>query len=195
MKVGEEEHFVDAANALPDSIDDDMAEVSSPPYQDSPVVRLQCEDFGGNFVLPYFGKSRPGRDYYTSNLTMYNFVVSDLASGHNYVYLYDERAMGKGCDALCSLRWNHHLKMFKKFKESNSTEDFPDTLYLIMDNCVGQNKSQVYLIITLNFFYTITPVLTPFLNLIYLFHLSNRVFLSLWLFRQLPCTSESYAIT
>ena len=144
LKVGAEEHLEDAVNALPNFIDDDMGEVTSPPYQDSPVVRLQCEDFGGNFVLPYFGRSRPGRDYYTSNLTMYNFIISDLASGHNYVYLYDERAMGKGCDALCSLRWNHHLKMFKRFKESTSIEDLPDTLYLIMDNYVGQNKSQVY---------------------------------------------------
>lgn len=179
MKVGAEEHLEDAVNALPNFIDDDMGEVTSPPYQDSPVVRLQCEDFGGNFVLPYFGRSRPGRDYYTSNLTMYNFIISDLASGHNYVYLYDERAMGKGCDALCSLRWNHHLKMFKKFKESTSIEDLPDTLYLIMDNCVGQNKSQVYYL--LNHFNNVKCYFTLLLFLKLLF-LIRFVFFSTVIF-------------
>jgi hypothetical protein len=127
------------------------------------------------------------------------------------MYLYDERAMGRGCDALCSLRWNYHLNLFtpipygKKILKSSNPQmltfpksstrslkirgfvsrilktsgrtwvdargifwnvdilriffpyvsrvtnardrgkltDEPDTLYLIMDNCVGQNKSQV----------------------------------------------------
>ena len=104
-------------------------------------MRLQCEDYGGNFSFPHHGKTRPGRDYYISNLTMHNFVISDLSTGKNYVYLYDERAMGKGCDALCFLRWNHHLKMTLHSRKSGCG---PDTLYLIMDNCVGQKKSQVF---------------------------------------------------
>jgi hypothetical protein len=127
------------------------------------------------------------------------------------MYLYDERAMGRGCDALCSLRCSlilicsHPFHTEKKILKSSNPQmltfpkssnrslkirgfvsrilktsgrtwvdargifwnvdilriffpyvsrvtnardrgkltDEPDTLYLIMDNCVGQNKSQV----------------------------------------------------
>jgi hypothetical protein len=61
------------------------------------------------------------------------------------VYLQDERAMGKGCDALCTLRWLYHFRLYKASQAAGRLAESPDTLYIIMDNCVGQNKSQVQL--------------------------------------------------
>ena len=108
-----------------------------------PIVRIQCEDYGGNFCLPWYGSKRPCVDYYLSNLSIYMFVISNLTNGINSVYLYDERAMGKNADAMCSLRFIYHLRTYVEAKENNTVSSFPETLYIVMDNCVGQNKSQV----------------------------------------------------
>ena len=74
------------------------------------VVQLLCVDYSGIFLLPSYGLSRPGADYYASNLNLYSLVITDLSMAKNYVYVYDERGMGKDCDALCSLRFGHHLQ-------------------------------------------------------------------------------------
>ena len=133
------QHLADAVENLPDTVEEDF--VGGTDETRSPNVRLQCEDFRGNLVLPYFGRTRPGRDFYVSNLSVHNFVISCLSTGQNKVYLYDERSMGKDCDALCSLRWLYHIELYAAAKLSSTVA--PDTLYIIMDNCVGQNKSQV----------------------------------------------------
>ena len=72
-------------------------------------------------------------------------MISCLCTGQNKVYLYDERSMGKDCDALCSLRWLYHTELYAA--RNSSSMAAPETLYIIMDNCVGQNKSQVQLIL------------------------------------------------
>ena len=82
-----------------------------------------------------------------------NFIISDLTTGLNKVFIYDERAMGKGCDALCSLRWLYHVRLYIASRDSGMLSDFPDTLYIIMDNCVGQNKSQVLVKFTFNAYF------------------------------------------
>ena len=74
------------------------------------IVHLSAEDYSGNFVLPSYGVIRPGADYYASNLKAYVFVIADLSLNKNFMYVYDERGMGKDCDALCSIRLYHHLK-------------------------------------------------------------------------------------
>jgi hypothetical protein len=92
----------------------------------------------------WFGYTRPSKDYYSSNLTMNVFVISSLSSGKNYVYAYDERAMGKDCNALCSLRFAHHLRVQNDSNHSpRQSIDGERILYLVMDNCVGQNKSKI----------------------------------------------------
>jgi hypothetical protein len=138
--------FEDAVDSLPESNEEDLSKI--PQYLKvvttwSPNVRLQCEDYGGNLFLPHFGRKRPGRDFYVSNLSFHIFIISNMSTGINYVYLYDERAMGKGCDALCSLRWLYHMRLHEERRLLSSSVSNPDTLYLVMDNCVGQNKSQV----------------------------------------------------
>ena len=102
--LGEHDTFCKAVDSLPDSIEDEFSKISLEDDTHSLRVRLQCEDYGGNLSLPHYDRNRPGRDYYLSNLSIMNFIISDLTTGRNKVFLYDERAMGKGCDALCSLR-------------------------------------------------------------------------------------------
>ena len=99
-------------------------------------VQVQAEDFGGDQSMPHFGCSRPAVDYFQSNLNLRNFVVSDICTAINHIYYYDERAQDKGADALCSLRLLHHLSKL-------CTTLPPKISVSILDNCVGQNKSQI----------------------------------------------------
>ena len=69
----------------------------------------------------------------------YNFVIADIGSGENHVYFYDERGQGKGADALCSLRLRYHLR---KVEQYSKTGTLPKLCMSLLDNCVGQNKSQ-----------------------------------------------------
>ena len=102
-------------------------------------VQLVCEDFAGNFTSPWYGRVRPGADYYASKLAMYCFIIADISRNINYVKLYDERAMGKDANALCSLRFVHHLTQYN----STPMDSRPTILFQVLDNNVGQNKSQV----------------------------------------------------
>ena len=142
------EIFQKSVDRLPENLDDNplendvVTEDNAIDLNSKPSVLLQCEDYGGNFCLPWYGSRRPCVDYYLSNLAIYMFVISNLTSGKNSVYLYDERSMGKNCDALCSLRFIYHLRLYEKARLTKALESFPKTLYIIMDNCVGQNKSQ-----------------------------------------------------
>ncbi|ETI39976.1 hypothetical protein L917_02908 [Phytophthora nicotianae] len=74
-----------------------------------PTMQIQIEDFGGSFPLPVYGLKRPSADYFNSYLLMHNIVIADVTNGINYVLVYDERAQGKGADALCSLRLMYHI--------------------------------------------------------------------------------------
>ena len=100
-----------------------------------------CQDFAGNFPLPFYGAERPGKDYYLSNLATYVFVASDLSRNRNNIYIYDERGMGKDGNAMCSLRLKLFLDSINQTKDQSRQR--PKVLMIILDNCVGQNKSQV----------------------------------------------------
>ena len=145
-------HFSLSLDILPDEIDDEMKEndydnisslqsgaldydpVTEIESHNSPIVTLQAEDYGGNLSLPHYGYKRPSADYFNSNLLLYNFVQSDLVSGLNKFTFYDERAQGKGGDALCNMRLDYHLMKAK-------SETKPTISISILDNCVGQNKN------------------------------------------------------
>jgi hypothetical protein len=100
-------------------------------------VLLQCEDYAGNLVSPLFELERPSKDYYASNLSLYVFVITNMTSGQNYVYLYDERAQGKNAEALCNLRIRYHLKVLNE-NYIGKNKPIPRIFYGIMDNCVGK---------------------------------------------------------
>ncbi|EEY58684.1 uncharacterized protein PITG_10803 [Phytophthora infestans T30-4] len=76
--------------------------------------------------MPYYGHSRPSADYFNSNLMTQNFVVADITNGIKNVYFYDERGKDKNADAVCSL---------------------PEVNFSLLDNCVGQNKSKVKVVL------------------------------------------------
>ena len=120
----------------------DVDESPKPPPAHKCKVQFQAEDYAGNFTLPTYGLKRPGKDYYASNLLLYCFVQSDMSTGINRAIMYDERGMGKGADALCSLRLQLHLKQQVGFRAMPDA-DRPVRLFQIMDNNVGQNKSQL----------------------------------------------------
>ena len=67
---------------------------------------------------------------------MHSFVVSDVVRGVHKIYFFDEHCQGKGADALCTLRMKYHLE---KLDVETPAQFSVSTL----DNCVGQNKSQV----------------------------------------------------
>jgi hypothetical protein len=104
--IGVIEIFKDAVEKMPECVDDvfpldNIVSLVGPDQAGKPTVRLLCEDYGGNFCLPWFGARRPGIDYYLSNLAIYMFVIFNLTSGINSIYLCDERAKGKNGDAMC----------------------------------------------------------------------------------------------
>ena len=123
---------------IPDFIDESNIEDSA---DLSTTVRFLCQDFSGNLLLPSYQTSRPGVDYYSSKLHLYSFVICDVSTNTNYVYVYDQRLAGKDCNAMCSLRLLHHLSEGEKTRISLRTE--PNQLLQCMDNNVGQNKSQI----------------------------------------------------
>ena len=99
------------------------------------TLTVQGEDCGGTQGLPHYGYTRPSLDYYNSNLLLYNFVVSDVVTKINNIFYFDERGQGKGLDAFCTLRLRYHLRKWHL--------EIPPLYSLsILDNCVGQNKSQ-----------------------------------------------------
>jgi hypothetical protein len=128
----------DVSLGLPDFLDSEGDLMSSLPS--SQVVCL-AEDYGSGVAMPHYGSVRPGSDYFNSNLTMNMYVQCDLGSNEHHVTLYDERCMGKGADALCSLRLAWHLRERKRLEAAHGSP--PRYFIGIYDNCVGQNKSNV----------------------------------------------------
>lgn len=104
-------------------------------------VEIECEDYGQSLTMPFYGLSRPNVDYFHSDLHVHMFVIANVTQAKDYVYLYDERAAGKGGDALCSLRWLYHCALQKRYLDCDAVP--PAHVVKILDNCVGQNKSVV----------------------------------------------------
>jgi hypothetical protein len=61
------------------------------------------------------------------------------------LYIYDERAAGKDGDALCSLRFEYYMKEYIRQRDNNQLQNRARYLFVILDNCVGQNKSNAVL--------------------------------------------------
>ena len=124
-------------------------------------VLVQAEDFGGSIALPHYGFSRPQADYFNSNLMEHPFVTTNINDNVNYVWFFDERAQDKGADCLCSLRTRYHLMQLDRYADCVFQ---PRVSVSIMDNCVGQNKSQV----VMKFFAMLSVLLYEKVVLLYL---------------------------
>ena len=71
------------------------------------------------------------------------FNVCNATSGQNYIYLYDEHTSGKDGNAVCSMRWRFRTRILREYLQNNKKP--PKLALKVMDNCVGQNKSQTTL--------------------------------------------------
>ena len=144
--------MMDALDLMPANVDEDPK--PRPPVTECKVL-LMAEDYAGNITLPTYGLKRPGKDYYASNLLIYAFVQCDMSSGVNHVVTYDERGMGKDADALCTLRIQLHLRK-QVIMRQLPVSSRPTILFQVMDNNVGQNKSEIvfkfFALLSLTFF-------------------------------------------
>ena len=100
------------------------------------TLRVTVQDFGSGIPLPFYGANQPNHDYYASNITLHNMNFVDCASGRCYITYFDERQAGKDGNSVSSLRWNN-LKQYVLEKQTN----IPLAECKVLDNCVGQNKS------------------------------------------------------
>ena len=105
-------------------------------------VRLLLEDFAGNLEIPWYGQRVPGQEYYLSKLHEYMFISSNIGDNRNIVLVYDQRAGGKGYNAMNSLRFYVELKHLEEHRTAGTLSERPMELISVRDNCVGQNKSQ-----------------------------------------------------
>jgi hypothetical protein len=83
-------------------------------------------------------------------------IMSDLNTGMNKAFLYDQRIMGKGVDALCSLRLYDELQRYIECRDAGKLDQWPDVSIAVRDNCMGQNKSKgvlAYSVLTSLLFY------------------------------------------
>ena len=103
---------------------------------DSYKLRVSFQDYGSGIAMPRYGADRPNHDYYANNITLHNMNYVDCRSGHCNIYYYDKRSAGKDGNSVTSLRWNETAEFILKEKDKPPTAECK-----ILDNCVGQNKS------------------------------------------------------
>ena len=101
-------------------------------------LRVTVQDFGAGLALPRYGGDQPNADYYASNLVVNNMNFVNCANGECVIYYYDERVAGKDGNSVTSLRWKNLCQFIIQKKEQ---ELLPTAEVKILDNCVGQNKS------------------------------------------------------
>lgn len=96
-------------------------------------------------------------------MTVHRFVTSNLTDETNRVSFYDEHWSGKGADALiCSLRIKNILIVLDSYRVEKV--DVPSSLVNLLENCVGQNKSNV----VMKFFAMVSLLLFKKVVLLYL---------------------------
>ena len=104
-------------------------------------VIVQCEDFGQSVPMPSYRAKRPNVNYFHSDLHLHMFNICNLITKQNSIFLYDERASGKGGNAVCSMRWIYHTRLIQQILNLGNIA--PEMVIKVMDNCSGQNKSNI----------------------------------------------------
>jgi hypothetical protein len=77
-------------------------------------VHLVCEDYAQPVTVPHFGWQRPSIDYYTSNLNLNLFNISDCSNDIDNVLAYLETTAGKTSSDVCSLRWRYFQMLYQE---------------------------------------------------------------------------------
>ena len=105
-------------------------------------------DYGQNMEVPIFNSEQPGPTYYYSPVGVYNLGVVNHAhvyddgtiGKHMYAHIYNESVGKKGANNVASL-------IVKTLRQLNLLQDDAagGALYIIFDNCSGQNKNNTVL--------------------------------------------------
>ena len=105
-------------------------------------------DYGQNMEIQTFNNEQPVPAYYYSPVGVYNLGVVNHAHVYNnssigkrmYAYIYNERVGKKGANNVASL-------ILKTLQQLNLLQDDAagGELYIIFDNCLGQNKNNTVL--------------------------------------------------
>jgi hypothetical protein len=77
---------IQGLDAIRDGVEDLMCLVDDPlrgalNNNSCPSVMLIASDYGGNLTMPWYGRERPSQDYYSSNLSLYAFIITSLSTG------------------------------------------------------------------------------------------------------------------
>ena len=117
---------------------DDGEEVSGDEPRDKGPrdLLVSVQDFGSGIPLPSYGANQPNHDYYASNMTVHNMNFVDCATGRCNIAYFDETQAGKDGNSVSSLRWNN-----LKHSILENQNNVPVAECKVLDNCVGQNKS------------------------------------------------------
>ena len=138
--LGQEDHINEVEHGAVDE-GEELAPAEADGEQEEAVntssrLRVSVQDYGSGIAMPRYGADRPNHDYYANNITLHNMNYVDCSSGHCNIYYYDERSAGKDGNCVSSLRWNETKEFFIKKKDNP-----PSAECKVLDNCVGQNKS------------------------------------------------------
>ena len=133
-EVGEGEG--DNENYVEDDEENQVASMREENDNDKRSLRVSIQDYGAGIPLPHYGASQPNHDYYASNLTLNNMNFVDCGTGICHIYYYDERTAGKDGNCVSSIRWREIQQYVRENRDSP-----PRAECKVLDNCVGQNKS------------------------------------------------------
>ena len=106
------------------------------------VIIMQCEGFSNSFSMPFYGNRKQGMDDHHNLVSLHSYIISDMLTGFNRMYTYDERSMGRNLDSICSIRFLHHMRLYLEKRSAPGNCIQPEILYVIMDDSVGPEKSQ-----------------------------------------------------
>ena len=123
-------------NYIEDDKEDQEVSVADEINNDRRRLRVSIQDYGAGIPLPHYGASQPNHDYYASNLTLNNMNFVDCGTGTCHIYYYDERTAGKDGNCVSSIRWREIQEYMRENRDSP-----PRAECKVLDNCVGQNKS------------------------------------------------------
>lgn len=112
-------------------------------------------DYCQNMELPHFGKEQPGATYYLTPINLEGFGVADVSyvdditekeADHLYFHCYQEGFGAKGGNNVASMIMKT-LQQIELLQHDNGAPKRGKELNVVMDNCTGQNKNNMVLLL------------------------------------------------
>jgi hypothetical protein len=112
-------------------------------------------DYCQNLELPHFGTEQPGATYYLTPTKLEGFGVADVSytnekgtpKDHLYFHCYNEGHGAKGGNNVASMLIKTLMKIGIMKVDSNGNPIQGKELNVVMDNCTGQNKNNMVLLL------------------------------------------------